>query len=119
VIYSTDALESLNARMRWATRARGHVPTEQAALQCLYLTIRSLDPTGKGAARWMNRWKPALNAFAITFEGRTFTSAHRSRQPRLHRSLDRPPGGLPDHVVEPATAWRALVRSGKAPSTRR
>ncbi len=28
----------------------------------------SLDPTSKGRKRWMNRWKPALNAFAITFE---------------------------------------------------
>jgi transposase-like protein len=76
VIYSTNAIESLNARMRRATRARGHFPTEQAALKCLYLTIRSLDPTGKGAARWMNRWKPALNAFAITFEGRLLTTNH-------------------------------------------
>jgi transposase-like protein len=70
VIYSTNAVESLHARMRRATRARGHFPTEQAALKCLYLVVRSLDPTGKGRKRWMNRWKGALNAFAITFEGR-------------------------------------------------
>ena len=70
VIYSTNAVESLHARMRRATRARGHFPTEQAALKCLYLAVRSLDPTGKGRKRWMNRWKAALNAFAITFEGR-------------------------------------------------
>jgi transposase-like protein len=70
VIYSTNAVESLHARMRRATRARGHFPTEQAALKCLYLVVRSLDPTGKGRTRWMNRWKAALNAFAITFEGR-------------------------------------------------
>ncbi|HDH26351.1 MAG TPA: IS256 family transposase [Actinobacteria bacterium] len=70
VIYSTNAVESLNARMRRATRARGHFPTEQAALKCLYLVVRSLDPTGRGRKRWMNRWKGALNAFAITFEGR-------------------------------------------------
>ena len=76
VIYSTNAIESLNARMRRATRARGHFPNEQAALKCLYLTVRSLDPTGKGAARWMNRWKPALNAFAITFGDRLFTNNH-------------------------------------------
>lgn len=72
VIYSTNAIESLNARFRRATRARGHFPNEQAALKCLYLVVRSLDPTGKGRKRWMNRWKPALNAFAITFEGRIF-----------------------------------------------
>jgi len=72
VIYSTNAIESLHARFRRATRARGHFPNEQAALKCLYLVVRSLDPTGKGRRRWMNRWKPALNAFAITFEGRIF-----------------------------------------------
>jgi putative transposase len=70
VICSTNAIESVNARYRRAIRARGHFPTEQAALKCLYLVTRSLDPTGKGKARWATRWKPALNAFAITFEGR-------------------------------------------------
>jgi putative transposase len=40
---------------------------QQAALKCLYLVTRSLDPTGTGQARWTMRWKPALNAFAITF----------------------------------------------------
>lgn len=70
VICSTNAIESVNARYRRAIRARGHFPTEQAALKCLYLVTRSLDPTGKGRARWAIRWKPALNAFAIAFEGR-------------------------------------------------
>jgi putative transposase len=70
IICSTNAIESLNARYRRAVRVRGHFPNEQAALKCLYLTTRSLDPTGKGRARWATRWKPALNAFAITFEGR-------------------------------------------------
>jgi putative transposase len=70
VICSTNAVESINARYRRAIRARGHFPTEQAALKCLYLVTRSLDPTGRGKARWAMRWKPALNAFAITFNGR-------------------------------------------------
>jgi len=70
VIYSTNAVESLHARMRRATRARGHFPTDQAALKCLYMVVRSLDPTGGGRNRWTMRWKAALNAFAITFEGR-------------------------------------------------
>ncbi|MGV9948811.1 IS256 family transposase [Rhodococcus aetherivorans] len=70
VICSTNAIESLNARYRRAIRARGHFPNEQAALKCLYLATRALDPTGKGRARWTSRWKGALNAFAITFEGR-------------------------------------------------
>jgi transposase-like protein len=74
VICSTNAIESINARYRRAVKARGHFPTEQAALKCLYLVTRSLDPTGKGRARWAIRWKPALNAFAITFPGRIVPS---------------------------------------------
>jgi putative transposase len=74
VICSTNAIESINARYRRAVRARGHFPTEQAALKCLYLVTRSLDPTGKGRARWAIRWKPAMNAFAITFPGRIVPS---------------------------------------------
>ena len=70
IICSTNAIESINARYRRAVRARGHFPSDQAALKCLYLVTRSLDPTGRGKARWAMRWKPALNAFAITFEGR-------------------------------------------------
>jgi putative transposase len=70
VICSTNAIESLNARYRRAIKARGHFPSEQAALKCLYLVTRSLDPTGVAKARWTMRGKPALNAFAITFGDR-------------------------------------------------
>jgi putative transposase len=70
VLCSTNAIESLNARYRRAVKARGHFPTEAAALKCLYLVTRSLDPTGDGKTRWMMRWKPAINAFAITFGDR-------------------------------------------------
>ena len=69
ILFSTNAIESLNARYRRAVRARGHFPNEQAALKCLYLVTRSLDPTGRGQARWTMRWKPALNVFATVFEG--------------------------------------------------
>ncbi|WP_435827278.1 IS256 family transposase [Actinoplanes philippinensis] len=70
MICSTNAIESLNARYRRAIRARGHFPTEQAAMKCLYLVTRSLDPTGAGRVRWMIRWKPVIDAFAITFGDR-------------------------------------------------
>lgn len=70
VICSTNAIESLNARYRRAVRARGHFPTEQAAMKCLYLVTRSLDPTGKGRTKWTMRWKPVINALAITFGDR-------------------------------------------------
>jgi putative transposase len=70
VICSTNAIESVNARIRRAVRARGHFPNEQAALKCVYMAVMSLDPTGTGRRRWITRWKAALNAFEITFDGR-------------------------------------------------
>lgn len=70
VLCSTNAIESLNARYRRAVNAKGHSPTEQAALKTLYLVTRSLDPKGTGQGRWAMRWKPALNAFAVTFADR-------------------------------------------------
>ncbi|SQD93377.1 hypothetical protein FMEAI12_1480001 [Parafrankia sp. Ea1.12] len=51
-------------------KARGHFPSEQAALKHLYLTLTSLDPTGHGRAKWTNRWKAPLNAFDLAFDGR-------------------------------------------------
>jgi hypothetical protein len=53
-----------------APSAPAGITTEQAALKCLYLAVIRLDPTGKGRQRWMGRWKAALNAFDITFDGR-------------------------------------------------
>nr|WP_204293340.1 IS256 family transposase [Micromonospora gifhornensis] len=70
VICSTNAIESVNARIRKAVRARGHFPNEQAALKCVYMALMSLDPTGTGRRRWTMRWKAPLNAFQIAFEGR-------------------------------------------------
>jgi transposase-like protein len=74
VLCSTNAIESLNARFRRAVSVRGHFPTEQAAMKCLYLVTRSLDPKGTGQTRWTMRWKPALNAFAVTFADRMPTA---------------------------------------------
>ena len=44
IVCSTNAIESLNARLRRAVNARGHFPTEQAALKVLYLAVCGLDP---------------------------------------------------------------------------
>jgi transposase-like protein len=76
VICSTNAIESVNARIRKAVRARGHFPNEQAALKCVYLALMSLDPTGEGRRRWTMRWKAPLNAFQIAFEGRLTPATH-------------------------------------------
>lgn len=76
IICTTNAIESLNARFRRAVNARGHFPNEQAALKILYLTVVSLDPTGRGRVRWTNRWKPALNALDMAFQGRISAGRH-------------------------------------------
>lgn len=55
VVYTTNAIESVNARILKAVKARGHFPTETAALKCVYAAVMSLDPTGAGRQRWSNR----------------------------------------------------------------
>lgn len=51
-------------------RSRGHFPTEQAALTCVYMAVMSLDPTGACRKRWTMRWKGTMNAFDLAFDGR-------------------------------------------------
>lgn len=75
IVCTINAIESVNARIRRAVTARGPFPNEQAALKCVYMAIMSLDPTGRDQARWTMRWKTALNAFDITFDGR-LSAAH-------------------------------------------
>ncbi|KOV34697.1 hypothetical protein ADK58_04775 [Streptomyces sp. XY152] len=70
IICSTNVIESVNARIRKAVRARGHFPNEAAALTCAYMALMGSDPTGKGRKRWTMRWKAPLNAFRIAFDGR-------------------------------------------------
>ena len=74
VVYTTNAIESLNARYRRAAQACGHFPNETAALKRLYLATLALDPTGRGRQRWNNRWKAALNEFDVLFDGRLTTN---------------------------------------------
>jgi transposase-like protein len=71
VIYTTNLIESMNARLRKVTRNRGQFPTEQAALKVLYLAVRNLDEyRGRTVGTRSSGWKKALQAFTIYFEGR-------------------------------------------------
>jgi transposase-like protein len=71
VIYTTNLIESMNARLRKVTRNRGQFPTEQAALKVLYLAVRNLDDyRGPTVGTRSSGWKQALQAFTIYFEGR-------------------------------------------------
>jgi putative transposase len=71
VVYTTNLIESMNARLRKVTRNRGQFPTEQAALKVLYLAVRNLeDYRGAAVGIRSSGWKQALQAFTIYFEGR-------------------------------------------------
>ena len=71
VIYTTNAIESLNYQLRKVTKTRGHFPTDDAVLKILYLAIRNIDQQRGGElGTGTQGWKQALNAFAIAFPGR-------------------------------------------------
>jgi putative transposase len=71
VIYTTNLIESMNARLRKLTRNRGQFPSEQAALKVLYLAVRNLEEyRNPNVGIRSNGWKQALQAFTIYFEGR-------------------------------------------------
>jgi putative transposase len=71
VVYTTNLIESMNARLRKVTRNRGQFPTEQAALKVLYLAVRNLDEfRSPSVGTRSSGWKQALQAFTIYFEGR-------------------------------------------------
>ena len=70
LIYTTNGIESLNARFRAAVRRRGHFPTEQSALKILYLTIRERRPNRANPTGKINGWKSILNTLAMTYGDR-------------------------------------------------
>ena len=67
VIYTTNAIESLNRSLRKAVKARGHFPSDEAATKLLYLVIRNLTAKWKMPPR---EWTMAMNQFAILFDDR-------------------------------------------------
>jgi putative transposase len=67
LIYTTNAIESLNSTLRKVARVRGHFPNDEAAVKLLYLVIRNVE---KKWTRQPQYWNRALNQFAIMFEGR-------------------------------------------------
>jgi putative transposase len=80
VIYTTNAIESLNFQLRKITKNRGHFPNDDAAVKLLYLGIRNITGRyidGDGLIREKGQrgtgtlgWKAALNAFSVQFPGR-------------------------------------------------
>ena len=67
VIYTTNAIESLNMSLRKVTKNRGSFPNDAAMFKLLYLALNNI---AKKWSRPIRDWKAALNRFAILFEGR-------------------------------------------------
>ena len=67
MIYTTNSLESVHAQLRKIIKTRGHFPTDEAATKLIWLALRNI--TAKWA-RMSHYWRPAMNQFAILYEGR-------------------------------------------------
>ena len=70
VVYTTNAIESLNARFRRAVRHRGHFPNEQAALKVLYLVATQKRKNRSNMSGKTNGWKSILNTLTIHYGDR-------------------------------------------------
>jgi len=70
LIYTTNAIESLNARFRQATRHRGHFPDPDAALKVLYLVIQDHRPNRKNVDGKTIGWKSVINTLTLHYEDR-------------------------------------------------
>jgi putative transposase len=64
IIYTTNAIESLNSKLRSAVRSRGHFPNDEAAIKLLFLVLRRTSRDWKMPQR---EWTAARTQFAIMF----------------------------------------------------
>ena len=71
VIYTTNAIESINAQLRKIIKSRGHFPSDDAASKLIWLALRNITADWGRAA---HNWKEAMNQFAILYSDR-FTRA--------------------------------------------
>jgi putative transposase len=67
VIYTTNAIESVNARLRKIIKSRGHFPSDEAATKLIWLALRNITADWSRAAQ---HWKDAMNQFAILYAER-------------------------------------------------
>jgi len=73
VIYTTNAIESVNARLRKIIKTRGHFPSDDAASKLIWLALRNITTDWGRASR---DWKEAMNQFAILYEDRFTNKVH-------------------------------------------
>jgi putative transposase len=78
VIYTTNAIERLNARLRKMIKSRGHFPSDDAATKLIWLALRYITAHWGRAA---HNWKDAMNQFAILYEERFMQAAYAGSSP--------------------------------------
>jgi putative transposase len=76
IVYTTNAIESLNARFRRAVRHRGHFPNEQSALKVLYLVATQHRHDHANMTGKIHGWKQILNALTIHYGDRIATNTY-------------------------------------------
>lgn len=76
IVYTTNSIESLNARFRRAVRHRGHFPNEQAAMKVLYLVAHQYRPGRSNLTGKINGWKQILNALSVHYGDRVTAAAN-------------------------------------------
>ncbi|POR54500.1 transposase-like protein [Paraburkholderia eburnea] len=69
IIYTTNAIESINAQLRKIIKTRGHFPSDEAATKLIWLALRNIT-AGWGSST--HDWKAAMNQFAILYQDRFF-----------------------------------------------
>ncbi|OIT13440.1 IS256 family transposase [Ralstonia solanacearum] len=67
VIYTTNAIESINSQLRKIIKTRGHFPSDEAATKLIWLALRNITADWGRAAK---DWKAAMNQFAILYADR-------------------------------------------------
>jgi len=98
ILYTTNAIEALNSKPRRAVRARGHFPTDEAALKLLYLVLNQAEKEWTMPAR---EWCLAKAQFAVLF-GEQFTKA------AAKMSIRRLPHEIHDSPGDPTQGQRRL-----------
>ena len=125
IIYTTNAIESMNSAVRWAVRTRGNFPHDRAATKLLYLALRNVERSWRAppvfwhqarielfrTARELGRHRLAVNALSAMMSGGRWESLFAQRDPVLGEQSF-------STTIDEHTARQFLHRSGFEPRER-
>ena len=89
VIYTTNSIESVNARLRKIIKTRGHFPSDDAASKLIWLALRNITADWSRAS---HDWKTAMNQFAILYQDRFTGHKRKMFIPPSHTEIRTLPG---------------------------